>query len=356
MARTLASVRSFFSPSQVGYVIFYVTNRCNFRCPFCFYNAEIEKGLKPDELTLDEIRKIAPTIGPLLQLSLTGGEPFLRKDFEAVTEVLLEATGASYVTIPTNASMPERMERYLRSMLKRFPDTDFRICFSIEGVGEEHDQLRRMPGSFETIKESYELLSPLREEFPNLVLDSNSVFTAESENTILGTLKYISENFGFDNVSITYARGVIKDPNLKTNSRKLYEEANDFLESLRRTKERRFLYPVIRGVRDVSREVLIRTVFDDEFVVPCKAGRKLVVIGETGDVFPCEILGKAFGNLRDTDFDLKKLLATSETAKLNKWIKDTKCKCSFECALAANVAWSPSLYPKLLASSIKNIG
>ena len=48
-----------FKPSHPGFVIFYVTNRCNFRCNFCFYSEEIEKGLKPDELSVDEIKKIA---------------------------------------------------------------------------------------------------------------------------------------------------------------------------------------------------------------------------------------------------------------------------------------------------------
>ena len=65
---------SIINPNQVSYMIFYVTNRCNFRCNFCFYSAEIEKGLKPNEMTVEEIRKFAPTIGPLTQLSMTGGE------------------------------------------------------------------------------------------------------------------------------------------------------------------------------------------------------------------------------------------------------------------------------------------
>ena len=43
----------------------------------------------------------------------------------------------------------------------------------------------------------------------------------------------------------------------------------------------------------------MRTVFDDEFVSTCVAGKKLLVVSETGEVQPCEILGKSFGNLRD---------------------------------------------------------
>ena len=83
----LSNIKSFLNPNQPGFLIFYVTNRCNFRCNFCFYRDEIDKGLKPDELTLDEIKKFSKTIGPLIQLSLTGGEPYLRKEFIEIADV-----------------------------------------------------------------------------------------------------------------------------------------------------------------------------------------------------------------------------------------------------------------------------
>ncbi len=337
-------------------MIFYVTNRCNFRCNFCFYGQEIEKGQKTDELTLEEIEKIAKTTGPLLQLSLTGGEPFLRKNLTDIVHVFVRHTNPWYVTVPTNASMPDRMAEFLEDVLPAHPDIAFRIVFSIEGIGEEHDDIRSMPGSFDNIIESHKVLTGIRERFPNLVLDANSVFTTRSENTLKETLRHLDENFDFDNLSITYARGDISDESLKETSREKYEDVNRFLESTKRGREFRFLYPVWRGVRDVSRRNLIRTVFDDEFVAPCVAGRKIIVVSETGEVLPCEILGRSMGNLRDYDFDLKRLLASAENNELRKWIVESKCKCSFECALTANVAWNIGEYPNLLLSALKNIG
>ena len=55
---TAKVLQSYLNPQQVSYLILYVTNRCNFRCNFCFYGEEIEKGMKPDELTLDELSLI----------------------------------------------------------------------------------------------------------------------------------------------------------------------------------------------------------------------------------------------------------------------------------------------------------
>ena len=357
MIRNLAdTAKSFLDPNQLGYVIFYVTNRCNFRCSFCFYYAEIEKGRKPDELKLEEIERFTKHLGPLLQLSLTGGEPFLREDLNLITELFIENCSARYITIPTNAWLTDRMVQFLEYVLPRHPDSFIRLTFSIDGIGDAHDENRSMKGSYKKIQESYKAISPLRKPYGNLVLDANSVFTSKSEDQLCDTVKHLDEEFDFDNISITYARGQIPDPNLKTQSREKYVKVNDLLDSLERKKEQRFLYPLWRGVRDVSRENLISTVFDDKFVTPCVAGRKLLVISETGEVRPCEVLDKSIGNLRDVDFDVYKLLKREDSRKLVDWIIDTKCKCSFECALGANVVWNPSQYPRLAASAIRNIG
>ena len=349
-------IQSAIQPNQVGFLILYVTNRCNFRCNFCFYSEEIEKGLKPDELSEDEFLKISKKVGPLVQLSLTGGEPFLRKELVQITRSFIDNTNVRYITIPTNASMPKRMLRYLEAILPEYPNTYFRLSFSIEGIGDVHDDIRSMPGSFLKIKQSYDAISPLRDKYRNLVIDSNSVFTARSEGTLLDALKYLDVNFDFDNLSITYARGDVPEPELKRSSEQKYVEINNFLSQVERKKEKRFLYPVWRAARDVSREHLISTVFRDEFVTPCVAGRKLVVISETGEVYPCEILGTTMGNLKNYDYNIKDLLAQNENKKLRKWIVESQCKCSFECALAANVVWNYSKYPQLIQSSIRNIG
>ena len=353
------SVRNSYSiihPNQVSYMIFYISNRCNFRCNFCFYSAEIEKGLKSNEMTVEEIRKFAPTIGPLVQLSMTGGEPFIRKEFPEIAGVLLDATDARWVTIPTNASLTNKMVAFLEEILPRFPDTYFRLTFSIEGIGKVHDNLRSMPGSYKKIQKSYDAISPLRSKFSNLVLDCNSVFTASSETYLLDTIKFLDLNFNFDNMSVTYARGKIKDEKLKNVSKTRYRLINKFLEAREKSKEKRLFYPLWRGVNSVTRENLMRTVFDDEYVSSCVAGRKLLVVSEVGEVLPCEILGKSIGNLRNHDWDLNKLLKENSVKELQKWIKDTKCKCSFECALAANVVWKSKNYSRVASAAIKNIG
>lgn len=355
LSRAAKTLRAWGDPRQLGYLIVFVTNRCNFLCDFCFYNAEIVKGRKPDELTAEELDLIARRAGPLLQLSLTGGEPFLRRDLDAIAASFAEHTGVRYVTIPTNGWFGERIEGFLEATLPRFPATNFRLVLSVDGIGAAHDEARRAPGSWERLRDTFGRVDPLRRRFGNLVLDANTVYNARSEATVVETLRWLDAEMTFDNLSLTYARGNIADPSLRARTRTHYAEARAFLEARTRRREQRFLSSVWRAVDDVSHDHLVRTVFEDEYVTPCVAARKLAVLGETGDVFPCEILGKRIGNVRDFDFDLGAVLASPAGRELADWIHETRCKCSFECAHAANVVWSRGAYPDLLKAVARNL-
>ena len=43
MSNILKVINAYANPNKKSYMIFYVTNVCNFRCNFCFYSEEIQK-------------------------------------------------------------------------------------------------------------------------------------------------------------------------------------------------------------------------------------------------------------------------------------------------------------------------
>lgn len=348
-------LQSTLLPNRIGFLIYFVTNRCNFRCPFCFYASEIEKGATVAELSLDEVERFARKTGPLAQLSLTGGEPFLRQDFPQVARLMATHCRPSYLTIPTNGSLTDRITEFLEGFLPDFPKVNLRLVLSIDGIGEEHDRLRGTPGAYARVRQTYDALAALKPRFGNLTLDANACFSAANQDHLRNTLRQLHEDFAFDNLSVTYARGVISDPTLKEVSVQKYIEINNYLNALPRTAEKRLFSPVWRAVRDVSRDHLIRTISRGEFVTHCVAGRKMVVVRETGEVAPCELLDAPLGNLRDYEFDIYAVLASMQAKAARQRIRKTRCSCSHECALASNVVWSPGAYPQLLLATAKNL-
>ena len=185
LPQILGTLRALADPRQVGYLIFYVTNRCNFSCDFCFYHEEIAKGRKDDELAVDEIERLAAKLGPLAQLSLTGGEPFIRPELIEIATAFLTHTHARWVTIPTNGWFSERVERALDVLTARFPTSNFRVVLSVDGIESQHDVERQAPGSWQRLCETYAAVDRLRRRRENLVLDANTVYSSRTQAHVL---------------------------------------------------------------------------------------------------------------------------------------------------------------------------
>jgi MoaA/NifB/PqqE/SkfB family radical SAM enzyme len=126
-------------------VVVEVTQACHHRCLHCynFWRDERAPVKDPETLSRSEILKIIRKVArdtPLRQVTLSGGEPLLRKDLpEIATD--LAAEGFNVVVITSGALLTD--ER-----LKRFPpDTVFEFTlFSIDA--KLHDRIAGREGAF----------------------------------------------------------------------------------------------------------------------------------------------------------------------------------------------------------------
>jgi cyclic pyranopterin phosphate synthase len=91
-----------------------VTDRCNFRCTYCMPKEVFGPGyefLPRDQLlTFEEIASVARHFAArgVKKVRITGGEPLLRKNIEALIALLSEVDGISDLTLTTNASLLAR--------------------------------------------------------------------------------------------------------------------------------------------------------------------------------------------------------------------------------------------------------
>lgn len=121
---------------------FELTARCNFNCPMCYVHMtsdEIEK--KGRELTASEwieLAEAAKNKGMLFVL-LTGGEPFVRKDFFEIYRAMKEM--GLMVSINSNGSMLEG-----EILEKLLADPPFRINISLYGgCNETYQRMCGLP-------------------------------------------------------------------------------------------------------------------------------------------------------------------------------------------------------------------
>src|SRR5690606_35108966 len=73
---------------------FVLTDRCNSRCATCSIGARYldDPSVADGELSLAEYERLFASIGPLEWVTLSGGEPFMRKDLADVALALVRHT------------------------------------------------------------------------------------------------------------------------------------------------------------------------------------------------------------------------------------------------------------------------
>ena len=80
-----------------------VTEACNFRCSYCLPDG-YRKCAGPQPLSRDEIRRAATAFSQLgvHKIRLTGGEPTIRKDFDAIAQTIAQLPQVEKLALTTN--------------------------------------------------------------------------------------------------------------------------------------------------------------------------------------------------------------------------------------------------------------
>jgi MoaA/NifB/PqqE/SkfB family radical SAM enzyme len=128
-------------------LVYEATMRCNLHCEFCYVGDLLNiEGQWREELSLDALRRAFPdNVG--LQVSLTGGEIFMRKDIMSVMEVFRDKGYAcGYLTTNGTIIDEKRAEALARLASQGFLK---HISVSIDGPSELHDRARGLAGTFE---------------------------------------------------------------------------------------------------------------------------------------------------------------------------------------------------------------
>jgi cyclic pyranopterin phosphate synthase len=103
-----------------------VTDRCNFRCPYCMpaeiYGERYRFLPKPEILSFEEITRLARLFVRLgaRKIRLTGGEPLLRADLPELVAMLAAIPGVEDLALTTNGHLLPRLAQPLaRAGLRR---------------------------------------------------------------------------------------------------------------------------------------------------------------------------------------------------------------------------------------------
>lgn len=125
-----------------------ITGKCNYKCKHCYMSAPDAKlGELSHEAVMDIINQLAEA--GVMNVTITGGEPLIRRDFLEIVDALLEK-GINIETIYSNGKLVT--EKLLDALEARGIHPEFNMSF--DGVGH-HDWLRGIPGAEKIAEEAF---------------------------------------------------------------------------------------------------------------------------------------------------------------------------------------------------------
>lgn len=340
---------------RVSEVTFFITDICNMKCKHCFVLDALNKKLPL--LSPDEIRTMGQFVTPVQRVHVGGGEPFTRKDLHEVIEAIAETWDPGVICIPTNGWFTDRILEFIDYYGKKGKGR-IRIHFSINSPYlEDMDQFTTLKGSFKRWKDSITKAIKAAKKYKNITIVALATYNEYNQDIFKELIDYLHQEIKVPDFSFQIARTHEKySPDLDYQR---FKEVNNYYFDNYNTQD-----AFISSFRKLSREKSVSYFENPVFKKECTSGKLRVVVSPTGDVYPCEKLGYPnlkemnkwlLGNIRDFNYNLNELVAsTSASACYNK-ICSSKCHCDHNIDQSLSLLSDKKHRKELLRETFKKV-
>jgi radical SAM protein with 4Fe4S-binding SPASM domain len=343
------------------HLTFFLTRKCNAHCPFCFYlkSPDNPKSAAP-ELSLDEIDRISRSLGRLLWLAFSGGEVYLRKDLVEISKLFYDRNRPAVMLYPSNGMLPDLIRDRTEQIVAHCRNSVVVVKLSLDGVGTDHDRLRNTRDNFDKMMQTYALLQGLLDAYPNFELGFNTVLTAQNQDKADAIIDFVGGLDERTTHTISMVRGNLLDNGYKQVDPDNYRRAAETLATRLRDRTsgiHRFRGARLKAAQDVlQRRYIHQTLTGQDRSLPCYAGKLNLVLTESGEVYPCEILTQSLGNVRGHDYDIMQVTRTEKAMEVLRSISASNphCRtCTHECNYITNILFNPAMYPALMTEYLR---
>lgn len=257
-----------------------ITERCNSKCQMCSIWSIKNKSY---ELSLEEFEKLysKPEFREVEDLSISGGEPTLRKDLFEITDIMLKnLPKLRMLFLSTNGSNPEVAKQFVERYASKVKD--IYVCPSLEGNRKVHKKIRGVD-TYNSVLKTAEFIQKLNLNnchtvFSMTILPENC--NEESLDHVSRLAKRYGATFSFRPASQndTFYHNQRSDNFLINNSQL------NFLKNYMLTKQ----------ISDPFLDILFQHIQGETTImgsrktgIKCLAGDISIFIKPNGDMFPC---------------------------------------------------------------------
>jgi MoaA/NifB/PqqE/SkfB family radical SAM enzyme len=325
--------KSFEELPSPPFLVLFINSICNMKCDHCFYWRSLNQK---DDLTKDELFELSRSLGRIENLNLSGGEPFIRKDFAEICRQFIRHNGVREIYVPTNGYFTDWTVEKVADVLEE-PELDFFVVeLSLDGMPEFHDTFRVAKNAFKKAMETYDALVELQKKDPRLRIHSISTATDINMDEIKRLTTYLYERCpDMEHHNLAIIRGDRKDPSLEGPELEKYEELYEYIKRLWAPREQGRYGSIVEPMLQWGK---VKTIREKDQVIPCMAGRLSAVVYANGDVGVCEI-HEPIGNLREKPF--WEIWKSAEARALRKCVSNKECYCTTEVFMWSSIVHQP---------------
>jgi MoaA/NifB/PqqE/SkfB family radical SAM enzyme len=317
------------------FLTLFINSICNMKCDHCFYWTHLNKR---DDLTRDEILELSRSLGPGIEnLYLSGGEPFLRREFAEICRHFVDVNGVRQIYVPTNGWYTDKVVEAVSQTLKAGSLDLLVVELSLDGMREFHDRFRVAPGSFDRALKTYDALTALQHRDPRLRLHAISTATDVNVDEIRKLTTFLYDRCPqMDHHNLGLIRGDSKNPALGTPDRAEYTSLYDYMRRLWAPREKGRYGAIVEPMLQWAK---METLERKTQVARCSAGVLSAVVKANGDVAVCEI-HEPLGNLRQQSF--WEIWTSPKARALRESISRKECHCTGEISMWPSIVYQPT--------------
>lgn len=301
-------------------------------------------------MTVEEWDKVFSSLGRApFYMTFTGGEPFLRKDLDEMVIRAYRHCRPEVITIPTNGMLTKRTINMVARICQECPSSNIGINLSLDGVGDEHDDIRGVAGNWQLSMETWKQLKELQQTYSNLVLTIHTVISRFNAHRFIE----IQEGLSFLEPDSYITEVAEERVELDTVGWRItpkpedYDEIADFLSEQARQAPASGLARFTQALRAQYYQIAKRFLHERDQVIPCYAGWASAHIAPNGDLWSCCIRAEPVGNLRDHDYNLLPVWRSQDMDSMRQSIKNKECACPMANANYANMLLHPPTVAKV---------
>jgi len=247
-----------------------ITHRCNLSCYYCF----VKKDTATAELSLSQWEAVLEQLAEMgtFYLTITGGEPFLRKD---CLEIIRKARALNFaVSLISNGTL---LDKATIDSLAALSIVDIGISL-LSSDAKIHDRLSGVPGSY------------------GAAIHSLKQCTKSGIRTICKH-SLSTENFSHytDLVALADSEGWF----LEWDTTVLSQEKNSISPFALSGEQIETFY---KSQSLHTPPITITGHIDKNAALHCDAGRSIAAVAPEGTIFPCLLLPISFGNVQTSSF------------------------------------------------------